>query len=132
MRNFLEFRVCKMIKQQYDIGGLDLDRFTESCKIEIHGCSTAGKKDNFARSLSIALYKAGKKRAVVIAHPEKVSGNRINAPLDSKGNFNIPFIQYDYRHGKRILYHNGVILYTFTKVGRLTVSDINQYLNKVA
>lgn len=33
-----------MIKQQDDIGDLDLDRFTESCKIEIHGCSTAGKK----------------------------------------------------------------------------------------
>lgn len=117
--------------KQYDIGDLDLDCFTNSCKIEIHGCSTGGEEDNFARSLSIALYKAGKKRSVVIAHPEKVSGNIIDAPFDENGNFDIPFFQYDYRHGKRILYHNGVILHTFTKKGRLTATDINQYLNKV-
>lgn len=119
------------ISKQYDIGDLDLDRFTNACKIEIHGCSTGGEENNFARTLSIALYEAGKKRSVVIAHPEKVSGNIIDIPYDKNGNFNLPFFQYDYRHGKRILYHNGVVLHTFTKKGRLTATDINQHLNKV-
>lgn len=127
----LENSDTRPFQDQYDIGDLDLDRFTESCKIEIHGCNTGETDDNFARTLSIALYKAGKKRSVVIAHPEKISGNIIQAPLDKNGNFNIPFAQYDYRHSKRVLYHNGKILHTFTKSGRLTATDINQHLNKV-
>lgn len=40
-----------MGKNSLFFNDLDLDRFTESCKIEIHGCSTAGKTDNFALSL---------------------------------------------------------------------------------
>lgn len=131
IEDYTKYPLTRDFNDQYDIGDLDLDRFTESCKIEIHGCNTAAENDNFARTLSIALYQAGKKRAVVIAHPDKISGNILNAPLNLNGEFTIPFAQYDYRHGKRVLYHNGKILHTFTKTGRLTATDINQHLKKV-
>ena len=103
---------------QYDIGELQLSAFTNACKIEIHGCSTAVGKSNFCSELSRALYKSGKKRSVVIGHQSKANPN-IN------GN-NTTNSQQDYRHGTRAIFHNGVLKKTVTQSGRISSNVINQ------
>ncbi|MFK7750388.1 MAG: hypothetical protein AB8B65_18495, partial [Kordia sp.] len=102
---------------------IDYDKFTNNAKIEIHGCNTASiEGDNsdppFAQVLSKKLGDAGKSNAVVIGHATYANPN---AHKKLKGD--------DYRHGLRRVFHNGTVLFTTRKEGRITGSEINKYLN---
>lgn len=117
--NFLNSPFDRSFKDQHDIGELKLSAFTNACKIEIHGCSTAEKDSNFCTALSKLLYKKGKLRSVVIGHISKSNPNI--RP-------NIKYSEQDYRHGKRGIYHNGKLLKIITDTGRITAKTINEAL----
>jgi hypothetical protein len=94
---------------------IDFSIFTNDAVIEFHGCNTAGhpdygnwndtsvwlyKFDNIAYWASIALYQAGKKKAVAIGHyAGSTSGDAT-------------WVTNDFRTEKRVIYHNGQILGT--------------------
>lgn len=112
------FGIDRDYSDQYDIGKLKLSAFANACKIEIHGCSTAIGSSNFCSEFSSALYKAGKKRSVVIGHQSKANPN-----INGKNTANA---QQDYRHGTRAIFHNGVLKKIVTQSGRISSSVINQ------
>lgn len=112
-------------KDQRLISDLNLNAFTNSCKIEIHGCSTSMVIGNFCENLSEALYRAGKLRSVVIGHPDKANPN-----ITGKAKFSNE--EQDYRHGEREIHHNGKSILTVNTKGRIQPSVINEALNKVA
>lgn len=58
--------------------------------------------DNIAADLSIRLYQAGKRDAYVIGHADKANPN-----IKGGGEKNA---EQDYRHGRRIVFHNGRII----------------------
>ena len=58
--------------------------------------------------------------AVVIGHATKANPN-ING--DSTKNS-----EQDYRSGTRVVYHNGEVLFTTQKKGRITAAEINKHL----
>lgn len=107
-------------KDQYSIFDLNFAKFTNGCKIEFHGCSTAKDTINLCEALSEALYDNGKKRAVVIGHVTPAN------PLIYGNNTTLQ--QQDYRHGTRRIYHNGKILQTTTTQGRISATTINALL----
>lgn len=104
---------------------IKFSRFTKNAKIEMHGCQTCYDMivlDNMCEELSELLYKAGKTESVVIGHVDKANPN-INADKTSDQ-------QQDYRHGKRHIFNNGKIIWTTSKKGRITASEINAALGK--
>jgi RHS repeat-associated protein len=107
------------------IGEIDFNKFTNSAKIELHGCNTCdanSKNDNIAADFSTRLYDAGKTKAVVIGHSTSANPN-----IKGKKTTNS---QQDYRHGKRVVYHNGKVLFSTSIKGRIRASIIDQYLAK--
>lgn len=120
-----------------DLSEIDYKKFTNSAIIEVHGCNVASENEdaykistNFARTFSILLYQAGKKRSVAIGRVTGADPNRYGK--NSK--------ICDYRHGRRRVYHNGKALLfpsaegnqrTITQEeGRLT-STINEHLDNM-
>ena len=110
------------------LSDIDYSKFTNSCKIEIHGCLTAGTipgfpfLDNFCEDLSEYLYKAGKENSVVIGHSTKANPN-INGDKTKNE-------EQDYRHGKRKVFNNGNVILEVVKKGRITGLEIKEALNK--
>ena len=107
------------------INNIDFDKFTVNAKIEIHGCKSAAGTifvDNLATNLSEALYDAGKTRSVVIGHLNSANP-RISGDATSNK-------EQDYRHGTRIIYHNGEELFRTNKKGRISAKMINKHLDK--
>lgn len=109
------------IKNQYAISDLKLSVFTNESKIEIHGCNTGKGDDCFAAELSKQLFKAGKTSSVVIGHVSKANPN-IGGTLSVK--------KQDYRHGTRIIYHNGKSVKVITSSGRISSNVIRSALGK--
>jgi hypothetical protein len=96
--------------------------FADNAIIELHGCQTAGTYgpfDSIAAKLSQGLSGAGKKTAVVIAHLDKANPN-------IGGTKNV--LKQDYRHGRRVIIHNGKIVHEFTRTGRIKPSDVAKYV----
>lgn len=115
-------------KDQYTVSDLKVSKFTNACKIEIHGCTTAGAVptsivDNLCENLSEHLFSGGKKRAVVIGHFTKANPN-----INGEGKTKIA--EQDYRHGTRRIYHNGKLIGTYTQKGRISAKAINEMLAK--
>jgi len=109
------------------IDEIDFNKFTNSAKIELHGCNTCDKEsadDNIAADFSTRLFKAGKERAVVIGHTTPANPNIDGDNTTNSGQ--------DYRHGERSVYHNGEILFTTKEKGRISGKTINSYLDKKA
>lgn len=113
-------------KDQYSVSDIKVSKFTNGCKVEIHGCTTAGKADvgdNLCINLSEHLFAGGKKRAVVIGHFTKA-----NPSINGEGKTKIA--EQDYRHGTRHIYHNGKLIGTHTQKGRISAKTINELLAK--
>ncbi len=111
----------KKLKNQCAISNLKLNAFTNESKIEIHGCST-GKGDGcFASELSKQLFDAGKTSSVVVGHASKANPNIGGTTSVTK---------QDYRHGTRIIYHNGKAIKTVTSSGRIGSNIIRSALGK--
>lgn len=95
--------------------------FTNESKVEIHGCNTAidGETDSFCSLISVALYKAGKTKAISIGHTDFTNPNRGGTTDISK---------QDYRHGQRAIFRNGKLLYKTRAEGRISPSLIKKLL----
>lgn len=90
-------------------------RFATNAKIELHGCKTADAEsdtDNIAADFSTRLYEAGKTVSIVIGHADKANPN-----IKGGGEKND---EQDYRHGQRVVFHNGKII-KVTRQSRLLV-----------
>lgn len=111
----------KKMKNQYAISNLKLSAFTIESKIEIHGCNTGKGDDCFASELSKQLFDAGKTSSVVVGHASKANPNIDGTTSVTK---------QDYRHGTRIIYHNGKAVKTLTSSGRIASSVIKSALGK--
>ncbi|MFW1840980.1 hypothetical protein ACG9XS_20925 [Acinetobacter gyllenbergii] len=111
----------KKMKNQYAIANLKLSAFVNESKIEIHGCNTGRGDDCFASELSKQLFEAGKTSSVVIGHASKANPNIGGTTSVTK---------QDYRHGTRIIYHNGKAIKTVTSSGRIAASIIKSALGK--
>jgi hypothetical protein len=105
----------------YTISDIKFSVFTNESKIEIHGCNSAfdGEPDTLASLISIALFKAGKKRSVVIGHTDFASPNRGGTKDISK---------QDYRHETRVIFNNGKVIAKTRKEGRLSAEFIKNAL----
>jgi len=101
-------------------------KFSKDARIEIHGCNTANDLnlplDTFIETMSELLYEAGKIHAVVIGHTTKANP-KINGE-------NTPNEEQDYRHGERVVFHNGSVLFTTTKKEMIGYSLIHQRLKE--
>lgn len=95
--------------------------FTKESKIEIHGCHTAldGDSDTLCAMLSIALFKAGKRKSVVIGHSDYATPNRGGTKEIAK---------QDYRHEERVIYNNGKVIAKTRIEGRISSSFIKKAL----
>ncbi|WP_392420088.1 hypothetical protein ACF3OE_12405 [Capnocytophaga canis] len=122
------------------ISDINYNKFTNSAKIEIHGCSTADSvnwlpwTDNICEDLSENLYDAGKSNSVVIGHTTKANPN---LPTTVKGEKEADkdwekrkIIEQDYRHGERRVYNNGEVILTTKKQGRITGKEIKDAFNR--
>ncbi|QAR30259.1 hypothetical protein EQP59_02235 [Ornithobacterium rhinotracheale] len=117
------------------INDINFNKFTNSAKIEIHGCNTAASTllvDNIVTNLSQYLHDAGKNKAVVIGHSQKANPNlpttkRKQGETDKEWNKRKNQEQ-DYRHGERKVYHNGKVILVTKKQGRITAKEINDVL----
>ncbi len=102
---------------------IDFTRFSNTARVQFHGCSIAGEdglsavSDNIAEVVSKLLHDAGKTGAYVIGHVTKSNPN-----IKGKATKNE---EQDYRHGTRVVYRNGAIIFRTKKSGFLKESDIN-------
>ena len=101
------------------LSDINFNVFTNESKIEIHGCNTAidGDEDSFSAVLSSHLFKAGKKKSIVIGHTDFTTPNRGNTTEITK---------QDYRHGQRAIFYNGKLRYKTRAEGRISVSLIKK------
>lgn len=97
---------------------IDFAHFSYDAVIEIHGCHGGGGVDslpgNMCRRLSRALYKSGKRLAVVIGHGTRANPNEARGAGTHSGvaaapgpGFKESVLSQDYRHGLRLVYFNG-------------------------
>jgi hypothetical protein len=99
------------------INRIEYSNFTKTAKIEFHGCDTDTMIiiDSIAENFSDYLYSNSKDKAVVIAHTKKANPN-INGSTTTNE-------QQDYRHGERVVIHNGKVKHTTSKKGRILFSE---------
>lgn len=118
------------------IDDIDYSVFTESAKVEIHGCNACtnyrrsgdlffdddeyNNGENIAGRMFMFLFEAGKISAVTIGHDDFANPG-INGASTR-------YEDQDYRFGTRVVYHNGEILFTTNRVDRITSSAINHFL----
>ena len=101
---------------------IDFSRFADNARVQFHGCSIAGEdglsiaSDNIAEVVSKLLYGAGKTGAYVIGHVTKSNPN-----IKGKATKNS---DQDYRHGTRVVYRNGAVIFKTKKTGFLKEADI--------
>jgi hypothetical protein len=104
------------------LGDIEFGKFAENAKIEFHGCKTAADfkdEDNIAADFSERLFKAGKTQSVVIGHSENAVPLIDNMkPIPA----NIP--KQDYRHGLRVIYHNGKLVSTTKQTRHLDEASL--------
>jgi hypothetical protein len=101
------------------VGDIDFAKFAANAKIELHGCKgaeTNASTDNLAGDLSIRLHAAGKRNAVVIGHADGANPN-INGGGER-------FEEQDYRHGERVVLHNGTIVKVTKQKGHLNEQEL--------
>lgn len=105
----------------YTLSDINFKAFTNESKIEIHGCHTAldGDSDTLCALLSIALFKVGKKRSIVIGHSDYANPNRGGTKEIAK---------QDYRHEERVIYNNGKVIAKTRIEGRISSSFIKKAL----
>ena len=104
-------------KFEASLGDVEFGKFTNSAKVEIHGCRTAEDVpvfDSFCEQCSQLLYASGKERAVVIGHNAK----------------NSPDSNNEYRHGVRLCFHDGNILFRYEDDGAISEQIIDKYLDE--
>lgn len=102
------------------VGDIDFMKFTANAKIELHGCRTAegdSDSDNIAADLSIRLWQAGKRAAHVIGHADKANPN-----IKGGGE---KLSEQDYRHGKRVVFHNGKVIRATSQKGYINEAELN-------
>lgn len=130
--------------EQTLVSAIDFNVFTNDAVIEIHGCKAAVNmytaatmlSDNLAVNLSQELYNVDKKKAVVIAHlteaNPQINGETIYKIVNGKKKYvsGTKEIEQDYRHGKRIVYHNGEILFYTIEKRHIGKKDIEKFMNK--
>jgi hypothetical protein len=103
------------------VGDIDFAKFTVNAKIELHGCKGAisnASTDNIASDLSLRLYAAGKRSAVVIGHADGANPN-INGGGEKLD-------EQDYRHGERVVLHNGTIIKVTKQKGHLDERELER------
>lgn len=96
--------------------------FSNEAIVELHGCQTAGQGvvvDNIATNISQELSAAGKALGVVIAHTLKANPN-IGGTQNVRAQ--------DYRHGPRVIVHNGAIVHRFTRTGRISPAAVARHI----
>lgn len=109
------------------VGDIEFSRFATNAKIELHGCQTAGADsddDNITADLSVRLWQAGKREACTIGHADKANPN-----IKGGGE---KLTEQDYRHGKRLVFHNGRVIRTVTQSGFISESDLGGLVAKGA
>jgi hypothetical protein len=107
------------------VASLNFSKFTKNAKIELHGCATAEEAtddNNITADISKYLYKTGKKSAYAIGHAVKANPN-----IKGGGEKNE---EQDYRHGTRIIFHNGIIIETTRKKGHLDEKYLEQLVDR--
>lgn len=94
---------------------INFNVFADDAKIEFHSCNTAGDKwdkaneyMNMASVVSLKLYNAGKKNAVVIGHYEDAG----------------PGSNEDYRQGERRVFYKGMNILTTNQKGNMSKKQI--------
>lgn len=103
------------------VGDIDFARFAVNAKIELHGCKgavTDGSTDNIAGDLSMRLHAAGKRYAFVIGHADGANPN-----IHGGGERND---EQDYRHGERVVLHNGKIVKVTKQQGHLDEQELER------
>ena len=101
------------VEKSRSFSDIDYSRFSDTAKIEFHGCKTAGNEwfcRNTSHFFSQKLADIGKKQAIVIGHIGK------SETLILKKGENIA----DYRHKLRVVYKNGKVAYRTHKKGRIS------------
>lgn len=78
---------------------------------------------NFASNLSRQLYAAGRTGAVVIGHSDHATPDINGAKSTSRE-------AQDYRHGERVVFHNGDWLFSTNIKGRIPRKVIDYYIKK--
>jgi hypothetical protein len=116
------------------IDDIDFSRFAYDAVIEIHGCHAGTEQDplpdNICKRLSLALYGAGKQLAVVIGHSTRANPNlaRNNAARGGTAAGDISYKQsvlaQDYRHGLRMIYFGGKVIFSTRQSGGIPQSTI--------
>lgn len=102
------------------VSDVDFAKFAANSKIELHGCATAEAEsdtDNIAADFSSRLWLAGKVDACVIGHADKANPN-IKGGGEKR-------TEQDYRHGRRIVFHNGKIIRTTSQRGPIDEIELN-------
>ena len=109
------------------IAAIDYTRFTNDARIQLHGNEISSRNNlivnNLAKEFSNLLAAAGKSKAVVISHAV-VS----NPQIREEGNTRLRLQRY--RHGKRLIYNNGLLVFTTTRSGYIPDSLIARQLNQ--
>jgi hypothetical protein len=116
-------------------------RFCRDAVIEIHGCHAGVNVDsmsgNICRRLSLALYRAGKRKAVVIGHGTRANPNPRTAASMHAGvaaapgpGFKESVLGQDYRHGLRMVYYNGRIVLSTTTPGAIPRAAITSAIGQ--
>jgi hypothetical protein len=109
---------------------IEYKKFADDARVEFHGCNAANTKSTeipvpahlrdqaaaltLCVTVSKALFDAGRKNAYVIGHATSIGP--IKTSTDKQ----------DYRHGKRVVYHNGDVLFETTKKGHLSHDEIQK------
>jgi hypothetical protein len=115
--NLIELKANPTRLFEANLEDIEFAKFTSAAKVEIHGCRTAETYPvvgSLCGEWSERLYNADKTRAVVIGHNEK----------------NSPDAKNDYRHGVRICFHNGTILFRYDDDGVISKELIDKYLDE--
>jgi len=101
------------------VGDIDFSRFSSNAKLELHGCRTADAEsdtDNIVADLSVRLHQVGKVAAIVIGHADKANPNIRGGGEQLE--------EQDYRHGSRVIIHNGKILRVSKQKGHLVEREL--------
>lgn len=101
------------------VRNIDFARFSGNAKIELHACKTADTEpeaDTLTLDLSARLSKAGKRDAMVIGHADKANPN-INGGGEK-------FAEQDYRHGQRVVLHNGKVVQVTQQKGQISEREL--------